>query len=426
MARTSTRPKTGSSSTVSRTLQRVNVAAILFILILVLMITSGVLGIMITLAVLGKFLPASILLGFSGLLFIVLVVLGYTPSKWAQWTGFGEYDEKSGAGGTVKHKPGKKFWDWLVLLAIPLVAVLIAAAFSVQLDANNRQQHQNELNIAATRYAQDQSLASTRYAQDQYITEDNQHQTVLENYLDHISSLVPALLTSKEGDGVRATANAQTLTTLQQLNRGLNGEVKMDGWRKRILLLFLYQAGLINVVGTPDTRDIPHIAQQESTIVSLSSADLSYVDLSGVDLNGAFLRGANLQNANLSKAQLYQSNFFQANLSGANLDGANLDGAYLDSASLKGAKLINAGMQGDFVKADLSGANLSGADLRGANLTGADLTGADLAGVKYNTKVVQKQVNGKLYPLSPTRWPTKEFDPVARGTGPPDNTSPIK
>ena len=121
-----------------------------------------------------------------------------------------------------------------------------------------------------------QNQANLQQQQAQFANlQDQQHQVTLETYLDHTSSLLPALLTSKEGDRVRAIARTQTLTALLQL----------DPERKRILLLFLYLAKLIDVV-TP--HDIPHIAQQESAIVSLFSADLTNAYLSGVDIHGYF------------------------------------------------------------------------------------------------------------------------------------------
>jgi uncharacterized protein YjbI with pentapeptide repeats len=219
---------------------------------------------------------------------------------------------------------------------------------------------------------QQQSAQQQQLAQQQQVT--------LESYLDHMSSLLPDLLTSKEGDDVRAIARAQTLTALLQL----------DPERKRILLLFLYLAKLIDVV---TQHDIAHLAQQKFTTVSLFSADLTNADLSRVDIHGTFLREVNLEEANLNGALLYECNLYQASLSSAKLEGANLNGTYLESADLRGANLTNAKMKGDdlqkanlsgtgtiLVGASLSEAYLESADLRGANLIGADLSFADLHG----------------------------------------------
>ena len=71
--------------------------------------------------------------------------------------------------------------------------------------------------------------------------------------------------------------------------------------------------------------------------------------LSGADLSRADLYGADLSRVNLSRANLSGANLYGANLSGANLSGANLSGV-------------------DLSRVDLSRVNLYGADLSGADL----------------------------------------------------------
>src|SRR5215211_4131901 len=129
----------------------------------------------------------------------------------------------------------------------------------------------------------------------------------------------------------RTLARARTLTVL----------LRLDGDRKRSVLQFLYESGLIH---------------KDWGVVSLELADL---------------READLSEANLSKA----------NLQGANLSGADLSGADLSRANLKGADLSNAVL----AEADIGGADLSGANLRKAHfseetiLWDADIRGADFS-----------------------------------------------
>ena len=304
---------------------------------------------------------------------------------------------------------------WIKLLSIPLTifvaAVTLFVSVFVSVSTFNEQQKGSAQMLAT------QDAASAMQSLDQ------QRQTTLETYIDRVSSRLPDLLKSKEGDDVRVTARTQTLTALLQLDPG----------RKRILLQFLYLAKLIDVVNKDvvNKHDIPiPDPRQKSAIVSLFSADLTNADLSGVDINGAFLREVHLERANLNGALLYNSNLYKASLSEAKLEEANLDSAYLDSADLRGADLTNAKMQpDDLYRANLSGANLVGANLSYANLRGADLRDANLSltvssyldktilkGAQYNTKEIPiRDLQGKIIDkLPPTQWPPG-FDPKAAG-----------
>jgi hypothetical protein len=97
------------------------------------------------------------------------------------------------------------------------------------------QYNQTALQIAQDNRQQDIQIAQANRQHDIQSEQDRQQYAVLATYLDHISALIPTLLTSKEGDGVRVIAKAQTLVALQQLDPG----------RKKVVLQFLYQAKLI-------------------------------------------------------------------------------------------------------------------------------------------------------------------------------------
>jgi hypothetical protein len=156
-------------------------------------------------------------------------------------------------------------------------------------------------------------------------------EAALQNYFEAVGELLieKPLRRSGPGDNLSTVVRAQTLSVLEGL----------DPDRKRILLLFLYESGLIH-------KDKP--------VVSLS--------------------GANLSRANLSRANLSRANLSGANLGGANLRGANLSQARLNEVDLSGAYLYQADLsEADLIRSVLIEANLSGANLRGSNLYGSNL-----------------------------------------------------
>jgi uncharacterized protein YjbI with pentapeptide repeats len=214
---------------------------------------------------------------------------------WRDWTGFG----------------GKKLWDVLQLIIVPLV--LAGVAFYLSYTAKQSEQAQ---------------------------TEDRNRQESLNKYFDTMTNLLleNKLKTSKKDAEIRTIVRAKTLTTLDGL----------DGYRKWQLLRFLKEAQLIRNGGV---------------IVSLSRANLIgaeniKADLSRTDLSKAILSDANLRNADFSDANLTKTFLTKANLEGANFENTNLKNALLNQANLK--------------KADFRGANLDGANFKDADLSGAE------------------------------------------------------
>jgi uncharacterized protein YjbI with pentapeptide repeats len=207
----------------------------------------------------------------------------------------------------------KKFWDYLELLIVP--AALAFGVYWLNRTQDIRQQEADELQ-------QNRTLETvTQQAQD----------AALQAYLDQMSQLMlrEGLVSAKPGgehvgENTLALARARTLTVLPTL----------DANRKRSVLQFLHEAGLID-------KDVP--------IVGLTGADLR-----GIDLHGADLRDADLRDAYVGGADLR----------GADLSWANLRGADLTLAILSEADLTMALLYGT----DLSEADLRDADLRDANL----------------------------------------------------------
>ena len=229
---------------------------------------------------------------------------------------------------------GKTLWDWLQLLIIPAVLAIGGYVFNYTTSRNERN--------AADRHNQTE----------QEIAQDNQHEAALQEYIDKMSELLleKKLRESQPEDEVRMVARVRTLTVLPRL----------DGRRKRSVLQFLHESGLID---------------GEKPVVDLKGADLSQADLSQTNLGGANLSETNLSKASLRRAQLNGVVLSCADLSEANLSEAHLERADLSQAILIGADLSNSHIRG---KANLSCSNLRGANLSGADLKFADLWGADL------------------------------------------------
>lgn len=226
-------------------------------------------------------------------------------------------------GGFRRGFKDKTIWDWMQLLIIPIV--LAAVSFGLGLeqsrisDANSQRQHETDIQIAATRYANDQQ-----------ITADQQQEATLKTYLDDMSDLLlnHNLRKSKPGDEVSQVARERTLTTLRRLGAD----------RNRIVLQFLQDAYLLGALGVKDP------------VIDLRNANLSYdnlrrvplfdIDLSGVDLRGADLSYADLAVTSLKGAILRGADLSYADLSGASLRGANLSGALVSQEQLAQAESL--------------------------------------------------------------------------------------
>jgi uncharacterized protein YjbI with pentapeptide repeats len=248
----------------------------------------------------------------------------------------------------------KTLWDWLQLLLVPLV---LALGVWILIVANNR----NGRRIARGHQQQAQDLAA-----------DQQREALLQDFLTRLSAflLYSDLRGSDPKSEVRSVAKALTLTTLPRL----------DGRRKRSLLRFLYEAGLI---GTQEANSIIPLNGADLHGANLHGANLGGADLSQVDLREADLRGTRLHGANLSQADLQRANLSEANLHGALLQEARLSQARLSRVDLHETDLQGANLSGtDLSDAALHEANLAAADLRMANLSGADLRMANVREVQ--------------------------------------------
>ncbi len=150
------------------------------------------------------------------------------------------------------------------------------------------------------------------------IATDNQREAALQEYINKMVELIMKehLRDLPPEDEVRKIARVRTLNILPRL----------DNKRKRSVLQFLHESGLI---------------EKGNRKIDLHDADLTEADLREVGLTGTDLHGANLHGADLRGAYLTGVSLWNVDLSEANLKYANLWGAELDDADLTNADLTN-------------------------------------------------------------------------------------
>jgi hypothetical protein len=198
------------------------------------------------------------LLGIGiGLTIVIISILGYVFG-W-EWTGL--------------TKPRRTFWDWLSLLIVPLVLVLGGDLF----------------NRSESRRTKDD--AEQQRKADRQIADDRRQDDTLQAYIDGMSQLLTdielPLHRAQRGDSLSTVARARTLTVLGRL----------DSVRKRSVLQFLYESGLIYKEHT-----LLGLIERRHNIISLQQADLHGADLGEANLGGANMRDANLRDAYLAGA----------------------------------------------------------------------------------------------------------------------------
>ena len=249
--------------------------------------------------------------------------------RWREWLGVGERRWKKAPDEEVQ--PAKTLWDWLGLLIVP--AILIGVTFAWSASQTRSDNKREDRRIDAERAA----------------AEVARQDATLQAYFDEMSGLMldRKLLTSKEGDAVRAVARTVTLTALRRL----------DGERKGEVVRFLAEAELLGIENPRVDLDAADLTSANLKDANLSDLDFDGANLAGANLAGAFLDQSVLESANLGGANLARASLWETDLQGANLEGANLAFADLDGVVLDFA---------NFADADLRGALLASANLRRA------------------------------------------------------------
>jgi hypothetical protein len=228
------------------------------------------------------------ILGIIGALVWAYIFLRFAYVREWKWTGLVE--------NANYHK--KTLWDWLDLLIVPVVLAIGGYLFTrfenKRSQQNAEQQIALDREIADQRTKEDRKLAQERAETERQIAEERRQDDTLQAYLDGMSQLLTdkdrPLHRAQLGDSLSTVARARTLTVLGRL----------DGSRKRSVLQFSYESGVI-------ARDRP--------VLNLSGANLSGAELSRAVLGKANLSNANLSGANLSEADLRGADLSEADLS---------------------------------------------------------------------------------------------------------------
>lgn len=194
-------------------------------------------------------------------------------------------------------------WNWLLLL---LLVILVTGLIWWNI-------RQNQSSV---------QLGNQQRATALKVAQDRQQRALVASYRERISDMLQHenLLHSATTDVVRVVAQAETITTLQQLDHGY----------KRDVMLFLVQTQLIS---------------NDFRVINLRDANLRGARLHGTDMRDTYLLGADLQGADLSSCNLSYASLGFAHLTGANLQGANLQAAEMDSVDLTGANLAAANLK---------------------------------------------------------------------------------
>jgi uncharacterized protein YjbI with pentapeptide repeats len=318
----------------------------------------------------------TLLIPFLIALSLTILIGGYRHN-WA-WTGF--------TGTTESYKT---LYDWLQLLFVP-VALTGFGFFLNYRERKAAERHADKERKEEERRADNErKIEENRAKTERDIAEDNQREAALQAYINKMSELllIKNLRKSNEDSEVRTLARVRTLTALPRL----------DGVRKRSLLQFLYESGLINRANRIVYLKEADLKGANLHLATLMGADLSYADLSFADLTFCNVIDAFMDFAKLEKADLSHAFLINSSLVSSNLEQAKFEFAVLDKTNLSDASLENASLCYAFLNfANLTSTNLSGADLTKANLKGAIVTDEKLAEAKSLQGATMP--DGSIYP----------------------------
>ena len=300
----------------------------------------------------------------------VLVVVGAIIA-WPKWFGFAE----------------RKPWNYLDVFLVP---VAVAGATVWLTLAQDKRQHEAE--EEQDRRRREDEIIRRQIELD--VEEQRAQDEALEAYLDEISQLLTdekrPLSRARPGDNLSTVTRARTLTALTRL----------DGHRKRSVLQFLYESGLVIKARVVVDLKGADLSAANLSAANLSSVNLSEADLRGDDLSEAALIEADLSSTNLYKADLSGADLLRGDLSAANLSEADLSEAHLIGTNLHKVNLRRGDLRRAFLRAahlheaELQGAVLEAVHLEGANLQGAHLEEANLQGAHLEEAIM---TNGQKY-----------------------------
>jgi uncharacterized protein YjbI with pentapeptide repeats len=231
---------------------------------------------------------------------------------WPDWTGFSAKSWEKRADREVR--PSKTLWDWLDLIAVPLMLALIAVSFNLW--ETSRQTNRDE--------------ATTR--RERQIARESRLDTLLQTYIKQLTDLVldDRLLDSKKGSDVRGVARTLTLAAIRRL----------DGNRKGEVIRYLADSQLIT--GRAERDDESNPSTQPPPRISLDGADLHDADLREAVLVGVSFANADLRRARFDRTELTAVDFNHVRLQKASFAGADLGEVDFHKARLDGASFDRA------------------------------------------------------------------------------------
>jgi uncharacterized protein YjbI with pentapeptide repeats len=254
----------------------------------------------------------------------IFIRLGYRY----YFTGFDEYTIRKNS--TTEMVPQKFLWDWMDLLIIPVI--LIVGGFLL-----NHSEEVVRREIADKQRDTDFTIAEDRIDEERKRTLDRQREESLEDYIDKMTEL---LLQHKLKNGNNKTvanvARAKTLATVRVL----------DGFRKGLVLKFLFDAGLINGEKPIINLQYADFSGTQYTNAYLGNANLTNVDFNNaklirVDLNNAILTGVVLKDADLSNGKIRSSKLESTIFEDTNIEGISVSDSFFINVTMKNTNLLS-------------------------------------------------------------------------------------
>ena len=306
---------------------------------------------------------------------LVLASIGYGVylAYFLDQFGFGNYQSPKIPEGVIFER-AKTIWDWLNLLIIPLILT-----FGAILINNSAQKNINLREEERARLEKEQIEQRENF--ERWVKYDNAREQALQQYLAAMQELIleNELRETTQANPVHEIARALTLDILRRL----------DGERKRLVLDFLYQTGLIYKSNPYVSLIAASFGMNPTPLISPNTPIRQKADYFDDVTRAANLQQIYLINANLIGAVFCDVVFVNANLKGADFTDANLENANLSGADLKDAIFVRAKLiSSKFIAARVENVNFQDSDLNNssmneANLQGANFQNADLRHVEF-------------------------------------------
>ena len=237
---------------------------------------------------------------------------------------------------------------------------------------------------------QDASARATRQ-QDQHQADETNRRIIFKEYIDAVQGLLLEEHFHENQSKLLLIVRMHTLTVLRHL----------DGHRKRDVILFLYENGLLRHDRPPNV-DLRGANLNEIKFVrsSTEACDLGYLYLPGVYaekivFNGCSLEGAIFENSSLVGARFDACYLMRSSFSNANLTRSQFHDSQLYATNFTDAVLVESSMESGFFQQ-------------------VDFTNADLHRNCISDQLLNPVANGGTFPniFLNTRFPNGSFSEI--------------